>query len=57
MEFRHIQKQYWGWHLWVRGYFVAFSGNVTDEAIVAYIPQWEGTEPADGGDHFQVPQS
>ena len=37
MEFKHIQKQYWGRHLWARGYFVASSGNVTDEAIMEYI--------------------
>jgi REP-associated tyrosine transposase len=53
-EFKHLQKQYWGRHLWARGYFVASSGNVTDEAIMAYIKQQEGTEPDDGGDDFQV---
>ena len=37
MEFKHIQKQYWGRHLWARGYFVATSGNVTDEVIMEYI--------------------
>jgi REP-associated tyrosine transposase len=42
-EFRHIQKQYWGRHLWARGYFVATSGNVTDEAIAEYIKGQEGT--------------
>ena len=54
MEFKHLQKQYWGRHLWARGYFVASSGNVTDEAIMEYIRQQEGTEPGDGGEHFQV---
>lgn len=57
MEFRHLQKQYWGRHLWARGYFVASSGNVTDEAIMEYIRQREGTEPDDGGDNFQVTKS
>jgi len=57
MEFRHIQKQYWGRHLWARGYFVATSGNVTDEAIMEYIRQQEGTEPSDGGDNFKVTPS
>jgi len=57
MEFKHIQKQYWGRHLWARGYFVASSGNVTDEAIIEYIRQQDGTEPADGGDNFQVTKS
>ena len=45
MEFKHLQKMYWGRHLWARGYFVASSGNVTDEVIQEYIRQQEGTEP------------
>ena len=57
MEFKHLQKQYWGRHLWARGYFVASSGNVTDEVIMEYIRQQEGTEPSDGGDNFQLPKS
>ena len=57
MEFKHLQKQYWGRHLWARGYFEASSGNVTDEAIMEYIRQQEGTEPSDGGDNFQLPKS
>ena len=57
MEFKHLQKQYWGRHLWARGYFVASSGNVTDEAIMEYIRRQEGTEPDDGGDNFQVTKS
>ena len=57
MEFKHIQKQYWGRHLWARGYFVATSGNVTDEAIVEYIRGQDGTEPSDGDDKFQVTPS
>ena len=46
-----------GRHLWARGYFVASSGNVTDEAIIEYIRQQEGNEPSDGGDNFQIPKS
>ncbi|HMO86011.1 MAG TPA: IS200/IS605 family transposase [Lacipirellulaceae bacterium] len=57
MEFKHIQKQYWGRHLWARGYFVATSGNVTDEAIAEYIRGQDGTEPSDGDDKFQVTPS
>lgn len=56
-EFKHLQKQFWGRHLWARGYFVASSGNVTDEAIREYIRQQEGTEPDDGGDNFRVTPS
>ena len=57
MEFRHLQKMFWGRPLWARGYFVASSGNVTDEAIMEYIRQQEGTEPDDGGDNFQITKS
>ena len=37
MEFRHLNKLFWGRHIWARGYFVATSGNVTDEVIQEYI--------------------
>jgi len=36
-EFVHLRKQYWGQHLWARGYFVATTGTVTDETIKEYI--------------------
>ncbi len=53
-EFKHIQKQYWGRHLWARGYFVASSGNVTDEVIMEYIRQQDKNAPGDGGENFQI---
>ena len=37
MEYKELNKQFWGQHLWARGYFVASSGNVTDEVIREYI--------------------
>lgn len=54
MEFSHLQKAFWGRHLWARGYFVASSGNVTDEIIMEYIRGQDGTEPTDGGDGFKI---
>ena len=54
MEFKHIQKAFWGRHLWGRGYFVASSGNVTDETIQEYIRLQEKGEPSDGGTNFKV---
>ena len=36
-ENRNLSKKFWGRHLWARGYFVASSGNVTDEVISEYI--------------------
>ena len=38
-EFRHLRKQYWGRHIWARGYFCCSSGNVTDDMIKQYIEQ------------------
>ena len=37
MEYKDLNKQFWGKHLWARGYFAASSGNVTDEVIIEYI--------------------
>ena len=34
--FSHWNKGCWGRHLWARGFFVASSGVVTDEAIIEY---------------------
>ena len=53
MEFRHLNKQFWGRHMWARGYFVATSGNVTDEVIQEYI-RLQGEEPPSGGENFRV---
>ena len=39
-EDKNLNKQYWGQHLWARGYFVASSGNVTDEMIVMTSPKY-----------------
>jgi putative transposase len=36
-QFSHLSKQCWGRHLWARGFFVASSGVVTDEAIIESI--------------------
>ena len=53
MEFRHLNKQFWGRHMWARGYFVATSGNVTDEVIQEYI-RLQGREPPTDDDNFRV---
>lgn len=37
MEYKELNKQFWGQHLWTRGYFAASSGNVTDTVIAEYI--------------------
>ena len=50
-DFRALQKEFWGRHLWARGYFVASSGNVTDEVIAKYI-ETQGVESQD--DDFRI---
>ena len=51
MEYKSLNRQYWGRHIWARGYFVASSGNVTDEVIIKYIEE-QGKEPPD--ENFKV---
>ena len=44
MEYKELNRQFWGHHLWARGYFAASSGNVTDEVIIEYIGTQEVEE-------------
>ncbi len=53
MEYKELQKQYWGNHLWARGYFAATTGNITDEIIVQYIQNQE-IEESQHADNFSV---
>jgi len=41
-EFAQLRKQFWGRHLWARGYMAIRSGNITDEMIQKYIEEQEG---------------
>ena len=45
-DFRSLNRTFWGRHLWARGYFVATSGNITDEVITKYIAD-QDVEPQD----------
>ncbi len=36
-EDKQLSRVFWGRHLWGRGYFVATSGNITDEVVLEYI--------------------
>jgi putative transposase len=49
-EFPHLPKQFWGRHLWARGYFCCSSGNVTEEVIAEYI----ANQSHDRDDDFKV---
>ncbi len=50
-EFKTLSRQFWVRHLWGRGYFVASSGNVTDEVIMEYIKN-QDLEREDG--NFEI---
>ena len=45
-DFRTLRKEFWGRHLWARGYFAATSGNVTGEVIAQYI-ELQGADTKD----------
>ena len=50
-DFKPLQKAFWGRHLWARGYFVASSGNITDEVIMEYI---EHQDIGDEDEDFKI---
>ncbi len=50
-EYKEISKQFWGRHIWGRGYFAASSGNVTDEVIMEYI-ETQDLQEKDGDFHI-----
>ncbi len=52
-EFAHLRKQYYGRHLWGRGYFVVSSGNITDAMVEQYIATQEG-EPVHDDSQFLI---
>jgi len=55
-EFPHLKKQFWGKHLWARGYLAVSSGNITDEMIQQYIQEQEG-EPITDDSRFEIDPS
>jgi putative transposase len=52
-EFAHLRKQFWGRHLWARGYLAVSSGTITDEMIQEYIKNQEGEQIVDDS-QFQI---
>ena len=52
-EFAHLRKQFWGRHLWARGYLAVSTGTITDEMIEAYIAEQEG-EPLQDDSRFVI---
>ena len=52
-EFGELRKAFWGRHLWARGYFVASTGNVTDDVIKQYI-EMQGEKAPTEDEDFKV---
>ncbi len=50
---KELNKEFWGRHLWARGYFVASSKNVTNEIIREYIRNQDLKERKKS-DNFEV---
>ena len=50
-EFPHLQKRYWGQHMWGRGYFCTTVGSVTEERVWQYI---ENQKMEEGRENFTV---
>ena len=52
-EFSHLRRQFWGKHLWARGYLAVSSGTITDDLIKKYIDEQEG-EPVVDDSRFLI---
>jgi putative transposase len=45
-EFSHLNKRYWGRHMWARGYFCATAGHLSEEQIREYIERHDEEPPS-----------
>lgn len=52
-EHPHLRKQFWGAHLWARGFFVASSGTITDEQVMEYLTHQDDDQEK-RGDGFTI---
>lgn len=52
-EYAHLRKQFWGRHLWGRGYLAVSAGTITEKLIADYIAEQEG-EPVHDDSRFLI---
>lgn len=52
-EYPALNKQFWGQHMWSRGYFATTSGAITDEMIMDYIKN-QDEDSSKRGDDFTI---
>ena len=53
-EYDELRREFWGRHLWARGYFAASTGNVTDEIVAEYIKKQSRIAPESEDQNFHV---
>ena len=53
-EYDELRREFWGRHLWARGYFAASTGNVTDEIVAEYIEKQSRIAPESEDQDFHV---
>ena len=53
-EYDELRREFWGRHLWARGYFAASTGNVTDEIVAEYIEKQSRIAPESEDQNFHV---
>ena len=46
-EFPRLRKQFWGRHLWARGYLAVSTGTITDEMVREYTEEQQGESIVD----------
>jgi len=52
-DHRRLRREFWGRHLWARGYFVATTGTVSEEAVAQYL---ESQDVESEDDDFKITQ-
>lgn len=52
-ELPHLKRQFWGRHIWARGYLAVGSGNLTDELVQQYIDE-QAREPVQDDSRFAI---
>ena len=53
-EYDELRREFWGRHLWARGYFGASTGNGTDEIVAEYIEKQARMAPEDQDQDFHM---
>ena len=53
-EYDELRSEFWGRHLWARGYFAVSTGNITEEMVAEYIEKQSRIAPDSEDQDFRV---